>query len=515
MIELAAVIDVGSHALKMRIFEINSKGDTKELEYVRKIIGIGHDTFTMNKITFETVDKVCDTLTQFKSLMNDYNVTNYYAVATSAVREAENKAYLLDQIKLKTGLDVQVIDNSKEQCFIHLALKHNLKNYKDIIQEGVVFITIGAGSIQITVYNKGNLLTSQNIKLGILRITDILSSLERDTLTYHKILELFIRINMESLECFEYLNKIKHYIAVGGEISLIYELIIEKANKQKISSIEKDVFDEFYEKIIHLPRASLISEYYIHSERAVLILPSVILFKIFLDSVNTQKIIIPKVTLIDGIILNFDQNIINKKNNQLIKTMHDDIITSVIRLGNKYHFNEKHSLDVCNKSMKLFNALINVHGLSDERLLLRIAAILHDIGKFINIDKHYEHSFYIIKSSEIIGLSNKELEIIAYITKYHESLAPKIENNDLINEREQLIIAKLTAILRVCDALDSSHLQKIMITKIEIKDKYLYIYGETRQDVLLEKWSFQRKSYFFKEVFGLTPVLKITNTSFV
>ena len=124
--------------------------------------------------------------------MTDYGIRSYKAMATSAIREASNRDYIVDQIKLKTGLDIEVIDNSEEQFLTHKAVKHKLDDYETIINEGAVIVVIGAGSIQIIMYKDGELVSSQNVKMGALRIKEMLSSLENETLKYHKILDEYI-----------------------------------------------------------------------------------------------------------------------------------------------------------------------------------------------------------------------------------------------------------------------------------------------------------------------------------
>jgi len=121
--EIIAAIDVGSHALRMKLGELRANGDFKEIESFRKVAALGHDTFTNSKISFESVDKVCTILKAFNNTMNDYSVKNYKALATSAIREASNKEYIIDQIRLMTGIEVEVIDNSEEQYLTHKAIK--------------------------------------------------------------------------------------------------------------------------------------------------------------------------------------------------------------------------------------------------------------------------------------------------------------------------------------------------------------------------------------------------------
>ena len=143
--------------------------------------------------------------------------------------------------------------------------------------------------------------------------------------------------------------------------------------------------------------------------------------------------------------------------------------------------------------------------------MLQIAAILHDTGKFINTNNHYNHSYDIVIASSIIGISDIESHIIANICRYHSSKAPEYShaNFKILNKKSRIIAAKLIAILRLADSLDISHKQKISKIDLVSEDKTVIIKAYSIEDLSLEQWRFDNKSIFFGEVFGVTPILKI------
>jgi exopolyphosphatase/guanosine-5'-triphosphate,3'-diphosphate pyrophosphatase len=503
---IIAAIDVGSHALQMKIGELKKNGSFRELENFRKIVVLGHDTFTTNKISFQSVDKTCNILKAFNNIMNDYGIEIYKAMATSAVREAANKDYILDQIKLQTGLNIEVISNSQEQYLTHKAVKCKLDKYNEKVKEGAVIIVIGAGSIQITTYKEGKLQSSQNVKMGALRVKEIIGSLEDETLKYYKILNEYIEANLEGVDFFDQEIEYKHFIAVGGEISIISEIINSNSSDDESISIED--FDNLFNKLLVKNIHEIIEEYNIKKERAEIIIPSMMLFKKFGEGTNSKKIVVPNISLTDGIVRDIYEEIYRLKEED--KTV-EDIITNAEVLAKKFQYNEKHCKAVESNSLILFDKLKKLHGLEEERVLLRTAAILHDIGKYIGLDRHYVHSYSIIKSLEIFGLSSEQMEIIANISRYHSTVVPsEIDSNfTSLCERDRVLVAKLIAIIRLADALDRSHKQKIKVQSVKIKGKNLVIKGVSNMNTTLEEWTFKKKAFFFEEVFGITPTLKI------
>lgn len=506
--KIIAAIDVGSHALRMKIGEIKKDGSFRELEKFRKIAVLGHDTFTTHKLSFDSVDKTCNILKAFNNIMNDYGIEIYKAMATSAIREAANKDYILDQIKLKTGLDIEVISNSQEQYLTHKAIKYKLDNYNKMVQEGAVIVVIGAGSIQITTYKKGKLRSSENVKMGALRIKEVLGTLENETLNYYKILDEYIDANLEGVDFFNQDTEYKHFIAVGGEIGVISKIINSEKDEAIKERISKKDFNNLFKLLLVKRIDEIIDEYEVKKERAEIIIPAMMLFNKFIDKTNTNVIEIPNISLTDGIVREIYEDIYKLKEED--KTV-EDIITNTEVLARKFHYDEKHCKSVESNALILFDKLKKLHGLEEERILLRIAALLHDIGKYIRLDEHYVHSYSIIKTLEIFGLSNEQMEIVANIARYHSSVIP--DDNDpnfsLLTEKNRVLTAKLVAIIRLADALDRSHKQKIQIQSVKLKEKDLVIKAVSNTNTTLEEWTFNNKAVFFEEVFGIKPVLKI------
>lgn len=507
--KVVAAIDVGSHALRMKIGELNKSGKFKELENIRKIAVLGHDTFTKGKLSFESVDQVCDLLKLFKMSFDDYGVEHYEAMATSAIREASNRDYIIDQIRLKTGLNVEVISNSQEQFLTHKAIKEELEDYSTLINEGAVIVVVGAGSIQITTYRDGQLESSQNVKMGALRIREVFGDLEDNLLNYHKIIDEYIATNLEGVDFFNQQGEFEHLIAVGGEISIISKIIEEKYGDE-IENLTKKQFNKLFKQILGMTNEEIVDTFKIKKERADIIIPSMMLFRKFIERVNNNTIITPRISLSDGIIRSIHEDF---SKSRMSPENVRDVVTNARVLAAKFHYNDKHSETVENHALILFDRLKNLHGLSEERVLLQVAAILHDIGKLISLDKHYLHSYNIIKSLEIFGLSEEQMEMVANIACYHSMVKPDETHLNFVSlpRDTRAKVAKLVAIIRLADAMDRAHKSKLGIESIKLREKSLIINAvcDINIDTNLEEWTFSKKADFFVEVFGVTPTLKI------
>ncbi len=126
-IKLYAALDVGSNSIKMKVVSVDEDNNVSTIEELRKNIALGKDTFNYNRIRTETMLKLCDTLNDFRKIMDMYQVENYRAVATSALRESDNRDIVIDLIKQKTGFEIQLINGAEEKHFTYLALEEKFK----------------------------------------------------------------------------------------------------------------------------------------------------------------------------------------------------------------------------------------------------------------------------------------------------------------------------------------------------------------------------------------------------
>lgn len=509
--KLVAAIDIGSHALYLKIVEMDQNARMKVLENIRRTISLGRDTFAIGKINFETLNETCEILKGFKQMMADYKIKSYTAVATSAIREATNRDYILDQIKLKTGLNINVLTNSEERYLAFQAINDHVAAFNELRKENCIIIDIGSGSIQFSIYDDDKLILSKNIKLGSLRIREILSKLEGRTLNFPKVMEEYIESNIDNFILFQNNRVFKHLIAIGGEIKLINKLCTAKDREDFNQSILRADFLDRYNELLYLSPHTIIKKYHVPQENSDILLPTMMVLKKFIDVTTSDKIYTPTINLVDGVI----SEMLEKNKQEETNILEADVLSLCRTIGAKFKYQQEHAEDVENKSLILFNSLKKLHGLGKrERTLLQLAAILHDIGKFISYSNHYVNSYNAIMSSDILGLNETELKIVANIAKYHSTISPSLNHESYmsLDGASRLIVSKLVAIIRIADALDRSHKQKITDIKVKYAGKEVIITVSSTEDILLEQWTFELKSEFFKEVFGVTPILKIGRT---
>ncbi|MGM0410618.1 MAG: HD domain-containing protein [Bacillota bacterium] len=502
--KLGAVIYLGSRAIYLKIAEKSEKGKMKILENLKYPLNLGQDTFNLEKITPEKIEETCKIINGFLDLISEYKVSKTRAIATTAIKEAKNRDYILDQINVKTGIKFEVFNDVEEKNFIYKKISRVLDNKPKIRKAQNVIAYIGTGSLGVAIYRRGNILSSQHIRVGSLKLSEILKGIQNRT-------DKFYIVVKEYLSGFTYMlkkvlpqNNIDNLIITGKEINLIKDLCNLNNNKEnEINFISKKEFLNVYDKIKEKTPNQVMNEYNLSSEDSELLLPSMTIYKTILEITNAKNFITSTAFISDILLQDMFYPDIARRWNNIFDV---NTILSAINLGKKYQYNKAHADAVERYSLTIFDSLKSIHGLNERaRLFLQVAAILHDIGKFMSLKGHYYYSYDIIIASNILGLTEEEKKIVANIAKYHSSILPN-QNDDSfkhLSSKNRLLVSKLTAILRLGDALDKSHRQKISKIRPEIKNKKLVIKAFSDNTILLEEWTIKQKSALFYEVFGL------------
>lgn len=503
---VAAVIDIGSNALTMIIGQTAGES-IKILENMNYPVSLGKDTFNTGRISFEKVNKTCEIIKNFLAVAKEYGIVNQIkAVATTAVREAENKTFVLDQIKIRTGLVVEVLDDSAEKMLIYKEVIRRISKIK-IYKSPALMVYIGGGNLGVAVYDNGTLPLTQNIRMGSLRLSEILFNMQEYEEQYSIVIEDYLRGFKETFYNTLPTGEIKHFIASGREISMIVS-ICKAELKDGFYHISKDKFIKLYEELKDKTAEQIMEDYDVMEESAELLRYAISIYYMLLSATKANRIIAPIVFVNDAILF----EMLRPKEAAIFnRNFESNTVLSAETIASRYSYDDSHAAYVEKYSLKIFDKLKKVHGLKDkERLLLQVAAIMHDVGKYVNIRSHYNHSYEIIRHSEIVGLDMHDMEIVATITKYHSTITPTTRDYSYNNlsEEDRLIVSKLAAILRIAEALDKGHIRKFEDITIKVKDNTMIIGITTLNNTQIEEWSFASKRIFFEEVYGMKAVIK-------
>lgn len=499
-----AAIYIGSYEVSLKIFELSAKKKIRTIDYVRSRVELGRDVYSKGMIGYELVEALCDTLEAFTRIISEYKVEHYEAYAAAALRDVSNEIFIRDQIKIRTGLEVHVLSNS-EHRFISYKSVAMREEFENMIQKSAAVVDVGGSGLQITVFSKGKVVITQHLGLGTMRMREQLSKKSGTLAQYELQIEEMVYKELEVFKSM-YLEDAKaQYLIIVGDY--ITELVRNVEKNHDENTVEISKFVRYLEKLGKKNVEEISEELGLSNENDALIIPYMTIFKCMAREMAVERMWAPGVIVSDGIVCDYAEK------NNIYKATHnfdEDIISAAKSLSKRYMSYTPHIDALSGMAVRIFDTMKKVHGMGKrERLLLQVAAILHDCGKYISFANGPICSYDIIMSSEIIGLSHLEREIVANTVLYNtHPLVSYDEIADRMSEENYLVVAKLSAILRVANAMDRSHKQKFKNVRAAIKGKELIITIETMDDIALEKALFDAKAAYFESIFSIKPVIR-------
>ena len=187
--KMVAVIDIGTAAIRMLIAEVDVKGDVRTLENLQKPVPFGRDVFTKGRMGNQVMRQAIDILKDFKSVMDSYGVSHVQAIATSAVREAVNRDNFLDQVYVRTGIDIEVIEGPEQNRLGLIAVESALRNKIDLEKKNCLIIEVGSGSTEMILLNQGRVEVTRTVSLGSVRLPDQIVLGKTDSSAMQRILK--------------------------------------------------------------------------------------------------------------------------------------------------------------------------------------------------------------------------------------------------------------------------------------------------------------------------------------
>ena len=508
--KIAAVIDIGSNMLKMRVSQLK-KTEIVDIDILEYPLCLGHEVFANGKISFESLRELSGILHGYSVIMSEYGVGQCKVVATTALREAMNRFYVVDQLKIQNDMTVQVLEDDQEKTLIYSEILNSINTMENKKGENALISYIGAGTIGFSVYNGKRMIFSQNIPMGALKLHDMLASIQQLTEDFYTVVEEYLDSIVGHIRIPFNNGIVSNLILTGNEIQLIAKICgVELENGRY--TIPASMITDLFKQIRSMSQEKISLQYGIDEETAELMYSALAIYIRLIEFTTSDVIISPKVELWDALMR---QMLIPKSGDEYFEHVRANAISCAQEIAKTYNCNQKHSDNIRKFACRIFDKMKGAHGLDHrKRLLLELAAILHDSGHYVTAKQHLLSTFDLIKNIDIYGMTDEEMLITAYVSRYNEYDVPNYEDVQFIrlSDKNRLIISKLVAIFRLANALDKAQKQKLSDIKVRLESDRLLITAESNGNLYLEKWAFEQCAPFFKEVFGYNPELMIKSS---
>ncbi|MCD0460137.1 Ppx/GppA phosphatase family protein [Roseiconus lacunae] len=504
-----AVIDIGASAIRMAIAEINPNGEVRKLDQLIQPVPLGKETFETRRLSRRSIERVVSVLTQYQRILLEYGIdqpSSVRVVATSAVREASNRLAFADRVFMETGLHVQPIDEAEVNRITYMGITPQLLADEELSNGKAMVLEVGGGSTEVLVVRSGNVLASHSYRLGSIRMLQTIDLARAGAKRRRALLENHINRMLTQLNELVRSESQLNLVAVGGDIRLATRLINPQWKRRTLTKVPTEKLVQLTDDILTLDEEEIVKRFGATFIEAQTLAPALLAYSAVARHFSLEHIYVSDTNMRDGLLKDMAAE------GRWTAEFRNQIIRSALSLGRRFHFDEMHARSVAELSRKLFDQLRPQHRLDNRHeVILYVAALLHEIGMQINIRGHHKHSLYIIRHSELFGLSQSELVLVALVARYYRRATPQPTHSEYMSlDREhRVLVSKLAAILRLAAALDDTRTSRIREIDCKVEGNRLIIEIPGVSDVSLEQIAMKQQAGLFRDVYGLPVMLRV------
>lgn len=492
-----ASIDVGSNASRLLIVEADDPEDVRKVASIRKPVRLGHGVFLTGRLDPQAIDESVAALGEFRAELKKREIAGMRAVVTASARDAVNSAELIERAESEAGVVLEAISGTEEARLVKLAVESRLTlgGYRSLL------VDLGGGSLELSEVHHDEVRYSSSLEIGTVRLLE--SFLDPNAPVSEKQEHLLREYVDRLIAPVEERFRRRSYDLVagtGGNFDAIAQLC--PVPNRDVPTIDVRLAAALLPRMKKLTAAERRAAYDLRADRADVIVPALYVILRCAELARTEEIVAPGVGLKEGIVV----ELVDKHFRVWDYSVDEHTMArAAVHLGRRYHFDEPHATQVDRLAAMLFDRLAPVHELGPvDRQILRIAALLHDVGDFISSESHHKHTQYIIEHTDLMGLSRMERFVVACVARYHRRATPSTKHAMFkrLSSGDRTRVRKLASILRVADALDRGHRSKVRNIEVTVGAEEIVIQPEGGRDLALEVWTARRKSELFEETYG-------------
>lgn len=509
-----AAIDIGTNSLHIIIVRVHADLSFEIIDREREMVRLGAGGLDGRALQAQAIQAALHVLSKFRRIAEAHRVEEIVAVATSAVREAENGAEFLKSVAKVTGIRARTISGTEEARLIHRAAVHGV----GVESAPVVVVDIGGGSVEITRGIGANVELARSFKAGVIRLTE--RFIRRDPLAAadERRLLKYLRAELG-----DYLDQIAaagfdRVIGTSGTVLALGAVAVAEAGQgppaplrnRRIATRE---LHGVRETLSALPLQKRLRVVGLDARRADLIVAGAILLEFILKRIGAREITLCDLSLREGLVLDFvarhDREIAQAERYPDVRRR------SVVELADRCSYSPPHAEQIARLALAIFDQTRAAHKLTErEREWLEYAAILHDVGIHISYERHHLHSWYLIRHADLRGFEPVEIDRIALVARYHRRGEPKRRHDGYgeLPARARRVVRTLAAILRLAESLDRSHAQVIGEVDLHDRDEDWLLQLRTSGDAELELWSATRQRAPLEDVLGKPLFIEVSRS---
>lgn len=496
-----AAVDIGSNSVRLKIARLQAHR-LRPLHEDREVTRLGEGVFSSGFLTPDSMAETVRALRRFHRATQQIVTDSVRVVATSALRDARNSQAFQEWVRSATGWRVEIISGVEEARLIHLGLVTSPR----VDRSPTLMMDLGGGSCELTVSQGGRIRDAVSLPLGAVRLTN--EFLRHDPPRKGELTQLhgFITREVNKVVDRIAMAKIKTAIATSGTAAALAAVAGHSGRGRGTRNlVSRADMRRLAKRLSKLPIAERRKIEGIGPRRAEIIVAGAAVYHELVERLHLKGFRYSPLGLRDGILAQMaaDYDRSTRSGRQVESERWESIMHAVAH----YHVDRKHAMDVRDSASLLFSSLRSVHRLPPEyEEWITAAAMLYEVGDFVNRNGRHRHTHYIISNSEILGYSPQQRRIIAAVARYLGKSKPAIDDGPMkmVEPSERVDVEKAIVLLRLARALNLGRSRAVEKVRIAVRsaEVNLNLVARRRMGVDLELWAVEKERAYFREVFG-------------
>lgn len=495
--EVVAVIDCGASAVRAYIGEVAGNGTTRVLENLTWAIDM-IPSLASGRMDRAAMDDIVDGLAHMEASCRAYGVSRLRCVGTAVLREVANRDVLIERVAQAFGFELEVIDAAEEARLYSEALRVLVRAERLPLKGKSLLVDIGAGSTNLSVIQGDKLIYSIDDHYGTVRCAETFADLQ-DSPRFAPTVDRFsagaARMTLRRLP----LSGARRLLVTGTELRHFAQAHLPDEHAPMVP-VEAAAIEAWCSENRQLTRSGAMAERLTDQVDPMRMIAAMHLLKHLCRELDREEVWIPRLNLRDGLLADLRPGAQGPQN-----LTRGNLLAEAKSLCSRFKLDRQYAANTAALAVQIFDQSHELHHLGQrERCLLEFAAWVHDIGAFINVRNRHKHTMYLIMSSDIAGLTQREKAMVANIARYHRKAAPLSSHREFmaLTRHDRVVVSLLAAILRLAYGLDVDREQRIRRVRCQVHEGRFLVHVDRRQ-IELERWSLREKSNLFREVIGL------------
>jgi exopolyphosphatase/guanosine-5'-triphosphate,3'-diphosphate pyrophosphatase len=505
-ITLLSALHIGASSVSMIVAERNPDGSLVPVDFLEQPAPIARDIFRLGHVSQVTTERVVAIIKGYqKSLaelgLDPHNVTR--AATTNILTESSNHETFMNRIRIACGLRVATIDDGEMTRLIYLKTRRRLYELPALRKNTTLVVHVGPGNTRALLFQNGLITRYTSYRMGTHRTREAVGGSHAEGPAMLRVIREHVSGNLAQIR-FDFSDvTIDGMILIGDEIQSVAAQLTHHTPFLPVRDLRQFTTDASM-----LSEVESVKRFQLDYQTAEALVPALKINLAIAESLKLSEIHIPTTEyeqgLLHDLLLSCD----------LTGNFAEEVIRSASILAERYQSDPSHGAHVRALCARFFEDLRDLHQLTQhDGLLLQVAAILHEVGTYISPRAHHKHSEYLILNSEIFGLDRLDVTLVALIARYHRHSVPRPEHPSYgaLNTEDRIRVCKLAAILRVADALERTHAQRVSQIEIRRDASKLRLRLPSITDAAVERLAMASKADLFEQVYGLSVVIDEDN----